>query len=443
MAYQRGKRQTDEQETRAGARGSDRYADGRARSAGRYADERQGRYADERQGRYADERQGRYADERQGRYADERQDRRGGERYPQDYRSGRTPDRYRDERYSSDRYRDAYNDRPRRRRKRKWPKVLITLLVIFALIGGGLTLWMGRIDRVHLKNILMNAGANQSGYQNIALFGVDSRDGSLTSDTRSDTIIVASINKRTHEVKLASVYRDTYLDNTDGHYRKATECYQAGGPQQSINMLNKNLDLDITDYVTVNFQSVITLVDLVGGVDLDITQEEMELINGYCVENKQVTGVDYTPLTTYGPVHVTGIQALAYCRIRYTVGWDYKRTERQREVITKVFSQAQSQGIPTLLNMVNTMMPQISTSMSNTEIIALATAIAGYRMGEQTGFPFDKTSMNVGVEGDCVVAVNLASNVSSLHSFLFGDESYSPSSTVQEISSAISAETGV
>ncbi|MDO4476297.1 MAG: LCP family protein [Lachnospiraceae bacterium] len=338
---------------------------------------------------------------------------------------------------------DSFDRRPRK--KHTGLKVfLVILLLIIAIPAAAIGLTYGRLEHKSLKNVLTNAGlVGESGYRNIALFGVDSREGSLTRDTRSDTIMICSINKRTKEIRLASVYRDTYLDNADGSYRKATECYFYGGPQQAVNMLNKNLDLDIKDYMTVNFNAVVDIIDALGGIELEVTDEEAGYINGYCVENKEVTGADYTPLAGGGYVHLSGTQALAYCRIRYTEGWDYKRTERQRTVLTLAYQKALQKGVPGMLSLVNNLMPEVSTSMSIAELGELVLGMNSYRIGEQTGFPFNKMPADLADAGDCVVPVNLADNVSQLHSFLFGTSGYAPSQSVQEISSQIMNVTGI
>ena len=185
------------------------------------------------------------------------------------------------------------------------------------------------------------------------------------------------------------------------------------------------------------------MVDLLGGIDLEITDEEMEYINGYCVENEQVTGVSYTPLYSSGYVHLDGIQALAYCRIRYTEGWDYKRTERQRTVLSLIYRKAREQGVTSLINIVNSMLPSISTSMDAPELISLATALGSYQIGEQAGFPFEQYPANLPDAGDVVVPVNLANNVTALHEFLYDEAAYEPSQAVQEISQTIIDRTGI
>jgi LCP family protein required for cell wall assembly len=293
------------------------------------------------------------------------------------------------------------------------------------------------------ENLSEETVESLSGYTNVALFGLDTRKaGQLGKGNRSDTMIIASINNDTKQVKLVSVYRDTYLDLTNGSYGKANAAFAGGGAERAISMLNKNLDLDITDFATVDFNGVIEAVDLLGGIEIEITEEERGWLNGYLVETSQVTGVSYEEIPYAGTWNLTGIQAMAYCRIRYTEGWDYKRTERQRIVLEKVFEKAKAQGVTGLASMVNVMMDYISTSLSNTELLSLAAGIAKYNIVSTEGFPFEKQAADISA-GDVVVPVNLAANVTTLHSYLFGDENYTPSSSVQEISSQIIAATGI
>ncbi|MCC8104149.1 MAG: LCP family protein [Clostridiales bacterium] len=330
----------------------------------------------------------------------------------------------------------------KKKKKRKIFWVLGILVLLVAVVGiAGLGV-LGKLDRERLTDILVNSGVTSSGYRNIAIFGVDSREGELESGTRSDTIIIASINKKTGDIKLVSIYRDTYLDNTDGSYRKATEAYAYGGASQAVNMLNKNLDLDIEDYVTVDFEAVIEVVDELGGVEVTLDDEEVYWLNAYLVETSEVTGRSYTEVTSSGTQTLTGIQAMAYCRIRYTTGWDYKRTERQRTVITQILKRAQEQGVTGLLAIVNNLIPYISTSLDNTELLSLATGISKYEIVDSQGFPFTSTTANLSA-GDCVVAQTLSSNVAELHELLFGTTDYTPSSTVQEISNYIVSVTGI
>ena len=165
-------------------------------------------------------------------------------------------------------------------------------------------------------------------YRTVALFGIDARENTYDKGNRSDCIILAILNEKTKEVSLVSVYRDTYLKMTDMYLDKVTHAYSYGGPELAISTLNTNLDLDIKEFVTVNFEAVVEAVDALGGIELDITQEETKYINGYIGEINHVTGHSSEKITTPGKKQVDGVQALAYSRIRYTAGGDYKRTER-------------------------------------------------------------------------------------------------------------------
>ena len=285
---------------------------------------------------------------------------------------------------------------------------------------------------------------SMKGYTTVALFGLDTRQaGQLGSGNRSDTVIIASINNDTKEVKLVSVYRDTYLDLTNGKFNKCNGAYSAGGPQQAMSMLNKNLDLDIQYYISVDFAAMTKAIDLLGGIDIDVDDAEIEHLNNYIVETSEVTGVKTTPLTKTGLQTLDGVQATSYCRIRYTTGDDYKRTERQRTVLNKILEKVKTMPVTTLVGIVNDMFDHISTSLTLPEIIDLAKDVAAYNLVDTTGFPFNRTPLTRPPGGDCVVPVNLANNVLQLHQWMYGSDSYDAvSSTVQEISDHIINETG-
>ena len=341
-----------------------------------------------------------------------------------------------------------------KKKKRKSKRAIMFALEVLVLVilGSGLFVWskFAKLDTVSIpkSEIVVNEDIGEaeqnvlSGYTNIALYGVDSRSGQLVQDAHSDTIIIASINRSTKEIKLASVYRDTYLDNTNGEYRKATECYYFGGPKRSIDMLNKNLDLDIDMYVAVDFNVVADVVDRIGGVEIDVTEEEIQWINGYQEEGSQVTGKEIVPVTQAGTQTLNGLQTLSYCRIRYTSGDDFKRTERQRTVVQKIFEKAKTMDLLTLNGIIDDVFPSISTNMNALDILNLAMDITSYQIGESTGFPFSQVATKVD-GSDVVVPVNLAANVQQLHQWLFGSTDYTPSSTVQEISNYIISYTGI
>ena len=306
---------------------------------------------------------------------------------------------------------------------------------------------LSKIDTVKLDteelNVSEEAKERGTGYLNVALFGVDSRDNQLEEDTRSDTIMIASLNKETMEVRVVSVYRDTLLEQKDSTLNKANAAYAFGGPEAAVAMLNKNLDLDIEHYVTVNFNSLIDIIDAVGGVEIDVQEEEISYICGYATEIMKVTGKRSPGVTEAGPQVLNGIQATAYARIRYTAGDDFRRAERQREVLAKVVQKLQNITPSQLNKIIDKVFPEVSTNFTLTEILEYATDAFDYKLGEMTGFPFDKTTDTLSNVGSVVIPVTLESNVEQLHEFLYGtEENYSVSSNVSNISSKIVAKAG-
>ncbi len=283
------------------------------------------------------------------------------------------------------------------------------------------------------------------GYRNIALFGVDSTTGALTKNTRSDTIMIASINLDTGECRLVSVYRDTYLNLSNDSYNKCNGAYAKGGPKQAINMLNMNLDMNITDFVTVGFAGLSDTIDALGGIMIDVDSEELKHINNYQICMAENLKRDYVPVTSTGYQLLDGLQATAYCRIRYTAGDDFKRAERQREVLMAVADKAKTASPATLNDVANAIFDkdEIYTSLDLSEILELLGEIGRYEIVDQGGFPEEsmRATGTIGSKGSCVVPVSLADNVQWLHEFLFKDEEYSPSSTVLECSEKVAADT--
>ena len=365
---------------------------------------------------------------------------------------------YQNQNYNSYQFNNGYPGGPKMQKKNKRGKRKVILFIIEVLVllvlAVGLFV-LSKVQRLNSDpieegNIIINNNISSvesevlTGYTNIALFGVDARDGKLKAGAHSDVIMIASINNATEDVKLVSVYRDTYLDNTNEEYRKATECYFYGGPERAINMLNKNLDLNIEDYVTVDFNAIATTVDALGGVDIDIQEDEVEHLNNYLVETSQVLGIDsYENISGPGMQHLDGLHALSYCRIRYTTGDDFKRTERQRAVLQQLFEKAKTMDILTLNNLADELLDMCVTSMTLNEILALIQDIASYNIVNTTGFPFNSQGQTLPDAGDCVVPKTLSENVLQLHRYLFGTDGYEPSPTVESISDEIIYRTGI
>jgi len=291
------------------------------------------------------------------------------------------------------------------------------------------------------------------GYRNIALFGVDSREGDLGKGTRSDSIIIASINEDTGDIKLCSVYRDTYLNLSNDSYNKCNSAYAKGGPEQAIIMLNMNLDLNITDYVTIGFDGLIDVIDALGGVMVDISEPEISHLNNYQISMVGTTtdgqtftateGKDYTAVTTAGYQRLNGLQATAYCRIRH-VGDDFERAERQREVLSAVMDEAKKVSVSDLNKILDEVLPHVATSLDVDEMVEMLGNVTKYNITGSDGFPFEthRATGKVGSKGSCVIPNNLEQNVVMLHEFLFEDEAYTVSSQVQSYSDKIASDTG-
>lgn len=346
------------------------------------------------------------------------------------------------------------NKRRKKRRMKKRKKVLLFVLEILVLAVLLVVLYFTNIlNKIDFENMTdTEAGINDDlssetafameGYTNIALFGLDNR-GSGDYDTgNSDAILIASINNENKEIRLASVYRDTYLSIGDGKYYKCNSAYERGGAKQAVQMLNSNLDLDIKDYVSVDWGALVEAIDDLGGIDIEVTPEEVDKINEYTVEIVMMTGKDTTTLTESGLVHLDGTQATSYARIRKLAGDDYMRTARQRIVLQAMLEKAQNADIGTLNKVCNDVVDDISTTLTLKQMLILAKDVGSYKLVETTGFPFELTTASLD-SGDTVVPVELENNVTELHQWLFNDADYSPSQTVQSISANIVKKSGV
>lgn len=323
-----------------------------------------------------------------------------------------------------------------------------TLMAIFgyAYFARKLTL-MPRpdVDKSYVKNddLEVEDLEKMKGYWMIAVFGVDSRDGSVGAGNQSDVNMICCINQDTGEIKLVSLFRDTYLNTNDnGRYSKFNEAYARGGPEQALKFLNKNLDLNITDYITFSWKAVVDAITILDGVDLEISKAEFRYINSFITETVQATGVGSHHLDAPGMHHLDGVQAVAYARLR-KMDSDYARTERQRKVVELAFDKAKKADYSTLNNILVTVLPQVSNNLDFVDLTNIALNITKYHIGETMGFPAARGEANMGAKGACVIPQTLESNVSDLHTFLFGDEIYTPTDTVKQISAKIASDTGM
>lgn len=323
--------------------------------------------------------------------------------------------------------------------------LIIAVMVLYMVLAGTGT---GKVE-LKEKDIIINETVQEAeettmkGYRNIALFGVDSTTGALTKNTRSDTIMIASINQDTGDCKLVSVYRDTYLNLSNDSYNKCNAAYAKGGPEQAINMLNMNLDMNITDFVTVGFAGLTDAIDALGGVDIEVDESEISHLNNYQLCIAEDLKREYTPVTETGRQRLDGLQATGYCRIRYTAGGDFKRAERQREVLSAVADQAKKASLPKLTETANSVFEEVYTSLDLSEIVDMLGDVGAYNITATDGFPQEdmRVTGTIGSKGSCVIPTSLEDNVKWLHKFLFDADNYEPSETVKQCSEKIYEET--
>ena len=334
--------------------------------------------------------------------------------------------------------------------------ICIILVTLFVLIGCGGVAVYGMLHDVlqndlDVNNLNINPDLAESGIKNIAIFGIDGReeDGEFIGD-RSDAILIASCNFDTGEVKVVSFMRDLMVEIadtevSDAYLTKINSAFAFGGVEAQIATLNKNFDLNIEDYVVVNFDCMIDVVDTLGGVDVNIVDEEMEYwVDCYIGTIIEITGKTSAAVPGTGWQHLNGVQTLAYCRNRYSDS-DYGRTARQREVVTKIAEKAMDADLLTILNLMRKVYPYVTTSLSISEMTELATAYLSMenKTIETSRVPFDTINTTGTVdELSFVLPTSLADNVKVLHYLFYGDANYTPSDTVQNISDSIINYTG-
>ena len=302
--------------------------------------------------------------------------------------------------------------------------------------------------------------SQMSGTQVIALVGVDARgvEGSeLAESMNSDTIILCCIDHDKQEIRMVSIMRDTWMNMakyTDEYYEfdKANSAYNRGGPESMLSMLNTNLDFALTDYVTVNFKALADAIDVLGGLDIEMTNAECVHANNYNREVSEAQGVEYEAIPydedlgdDYSEVrHVSGALATSYARIRYGGGDDAKRTSRQRIVI-KLMVQKLKQNPTKIAEILDKVMGNVSTSLTKNEILELGMHAVTYTMGTSYAYPFQlcygENVVNALGE-DVVIPVTLEFNVRELHEYLYPGLSYEPSAAVTEYSDYIARKSG-
>ena len=328
-------------------------------------------------------------------------------------------------------------------------KIVLVLIILLAIIIGSIFFAiyskLSKMQQIDLNEedlgVSSQAEETLAEYRNIAIFGVDSRSNNLEQGNRSDCIIIASINNSTKEVRLISVYRDTYVQ-IEGHgLDKITHAYSYGSAPLAIKTLNTNLDLNIKEFVTVNFDSVAEAVDELGGVTINIeSQEELKYLNSYIDETSRITGKSNEKVQNTGKQNLNGVQAVAYSRIRYTSGGDYKRTERMRTVIEAMANKLKTKSIGEMNSFVDCILPKVYTNIKSSDVFALMPSVINFKIGRSMGWPYE--TKGITLDRWYGIPITLESNVVKLHKEIFDDANYVATDEIKSISNSIVNKTG-
>ena len=346
-------------------------------------------------------------------------------------------------------------DKKNRTGVQKAIRVVAILLIIFivTLAGVAVGAWgyinsmLGKINKETIDTnaigITEETKKSLKGYRNIALLGIDSRADDYGLGNRTDCIIIASINEETKDVKMFSVYRDTYLEVVEKNTKKldkVTHAYSYGGAQNTLLALNTNLDLNIKEYVTINFDSLISAINAMDGVDSELEKDELKYINEYIDALVQTSGVKSKHVTKTGLQRLDGVQAVAYSRIRYTAGGDYKRTERMRDVVQAMVKRAKGLGFNQLQKLATKVLPLVRTNLSETDIMELLPILMKVNFTTSMGWPYQTKGKTM--DRWYGIPVTLESNVEKLHKEFFGNANYVVNNKIKQISKTIVDKTG-
>lgn len=389
-----------------------------------------------------------YADEETDGYHDEYED----EPYPED--DGRDLG-YLDDLYEGEEHMPEELPVEKKKSNKGWTAVFIVMVLTLAALCvvylKQRAILMGDdINVINIKqaDIVTNEGVAEEtkGYTTIALYGVDSTDSNKGSGTNSDCVMLLSINNATGEIKTVSVYRDTLLETygMDNGAMKINYAYQMGGALTSINTLNTNLDLNITDFVTIDFDGLASIINAIGGVTIDVDESELDAFNLSIANQIKESGNFIDGIHSAGKQVLNGEQAVAYSRIRTTDKGDITRTERQRKVLFAIAGKVKSMdAAATVLKFVDVSFGFVSTSITRDEMVKLAKKVSTYEFKEEIGFPMEYSPVILSDDQGVVAANDLSSNVKRLHEYLYGNGGYTVSSTVSTISDRLKSLTGV
>lgn len=335
----------------------------------------------------------------------------------------------------------AHKKHIKKRRRSPIRFLFLLILLIAVLIGIVVFMLHSKLGKVQTKVldqsqlVTVNNDNNMKDYTNYAFFGIDSQTGSMSDrGNRSDSIIVVSINNSTKEVKLLSIYRDTFL-SINGKYSKINAAYSWGGPELAISTINRNLDLNIEKYATVNFKILANIVDAVGGIEVKVDKSIIKNLNSYIKDMNRINGGNSSTIKTAGTYTLDGNQAVAYSRIRYTAGGDLARAGRQREVLEKIFEKGKKNPLK-MMAVMDEVLPQVKTNMSQDELFKMVLSVFKYNIKDQQGFPWNQKEMRY-YGSYYGFPTTLKENAIRAHEYLFGTKDYQVSDELSRINQKI------
>lgn len=315
----------------------------------------------------------------------------------------------------------------KRKKKSKWKKLLILLLILIVAILGLWYFAVGKVyEEIHYHEIqsLVDQPMKEEGVINILLLGNDSR--TQGEDGRSDAMILLSISNETKTMHMTSLMRDMYVEIPGYKNNRLNAAYSYGGPELLMETLEQNLDIHVNRYVSVNFQAFANLVDAVGGVELEVTNKEVEYINGYLVEYNMLQGnpegTDYLDPSLSGMVHLNGPQALSYCRNRM-IGNDFGRTERQRKVLSAIIQKVPEALVSNPVELVGGILPNLTTNLTQNECMNLslqASKLLTYDI-VQGNIPIEGSYANATIREMSVLEVDFEKNKEYIRTSIYGE----------------------
>lgn len=328
-----------------------------------------------------------------------------------------------------------------KKKKKNFISLLIVLAVIIFIAAFGYSAIDSKLSKLNTTKISKdpsnlgidtekfhsdNASTIKENYVNILLLGVDSIDKS-NGTARADSNIILTLDRSHKKIKLTSLMRDMLMNNVGKKPQdKLTHAYAYGGPELSLKVINENLNMNMQNFIKVDFRSFYKIIDTLGGVNVNVKSNEIASLNKYIKEVAVSEKKTPTYLTKAGMQKLNGIQALAYCRIRYVGNGDFERTERQREVLTAIFSKMSSMNISEASNLLDTILPNVETSLSKRDILSYASYvfINNIRTIEQFRLPESKPGYSTDkmINGVFYLDWDREGNIKDLHQFIFEGE---------------------